>query len=416
MAEQQTAAAAAAAVDEVAEVAGWGAELERLHAHIAARFTRSESRRRALAYVRGLLSPLERKNGWQLAEQAGDASPDGMQDFLNRSTWDADGVRDDLRTYVVERLGDAAAVAVIDETGFVKKGTHSVGVQRQYSGTAGRVENCQVGVFLTYAAPRGRTLLDRALYLPHSWTDDRARCDAAGVPAAVGFQTKPQLAQALLARAKGAGVPFRFVTGDCVYGADPALRRWLEQEVLAYVLAVRKDTYLAVAHAHGVWREPVQALTAALPTAAWQRLSAGEGAQGPRWYDWALVALAEPAPAGFGHGLLVRRSLTTPTAVAYYRTFAPLDTPLGTLVTVAGTRWAIEDTFETGKGEVGLDEYEVRRWDAWHRHITLAMIAHAYLTVVQAQAAEAEAGPKKGALTARSPWTTRSRRRRSYCH
>jgi SRSO17 transposase len=413
MAEQQ--AAAEAAADGVAVVAGWGTELDLLHAHIAPRFARTESRQRALAYLRGLLSPLERKNGWQLAEQAGDASPDGVQDFLNRSNWDAAAVRDDLRTYVVEHLGDPAAVLVLDETGLLKKGTHSVGVQRQYSGTAGRVENCQIAVFLTYAAPRGRTFLDRALYLPHRWTDDRARCDAAGIPAAVGFQTKPHLAQTLLARAKGAGVPFGFATGDCVYGADPGLRHWLEQELVPYVLAIRKDAYLAVAHAHGEWRECVQTLTAALPATAWQRLSAGEGAQGPRWSDWALVTLAEPAPAGWAQGLLVRRSPTDPTAVAYYRTFAPLATPLATLVAVAGARWAIEDTFETGNGEVGLDEYEVRRWDAWHRHITLALLAHAYLTVVQAQAADTEAGAKKGGRAATAPGTARWRRGRTCC-
>jgi len=388
----------ATTADVARQVDGWGADLRHLHARIGPRFARSESRQRALAYLQGLLSPVERKNGWQLAEQAGDRTPDGMQDLLNRSPWSAAGVRDDLRAYVIEHLGDDAAVLVVDETGFVKKGTKSVGVKRQYSGTAGRVENCQIGVFLVYAASQGRTFLDRALYLPREWAEDAARCREAGVPAAVGFQTKPQLAQRMLQRAKEAAVPCGWVTGDCVYGADPALRQWLEREQLPYVLAVRADTYLAVPHPAGAWRRGVQTLAAAVPVDDWQRLSAGDGAKGPRTYDWARVPLAEPAPVGWALWLLLRRSLSTPTQVVYYRVYAPAETALPAMVRVAGTRWAIEECFETGKGEVGLDEYEVRRWDAWHRHITLALLAHAYLTVTQAQAAGGEpAAAKKGA-------------------
>ncbi len=383
------------AADSVTEVARWGAALDALHTRLGPRFARSEMRQRALAYLRGLLSPLERKNGWQLAEQAGDRTPDGMQDFLNRAPWDADAVRDDLRDYVVEQLGDAAAVLVVDETGFLKKGTKSVGVQRQYSGTAGRVENCQIGVLLVYAAPRGRTFLDRALYLPKAWTNDPNRCGAAGVPKAVTFQTKPAQAQAMLQRAKDAGVPFGWVTADCVYGADPGLRQWLEAEQAPYVLAIRSDTYLAAPHATGVWREPVAALVARVPAADWQRLSAGAGAKGPRWYDWALLPLAEPAPAGWALWLLVRRSLTDPTQLAFYRVFGPAATTIEAIVAVAGTRWAVEECIETGKGEVGLDEYEVRRWTGWHRHVTLALLAHAYLTVTRASAAAAAAGAEK---------------------
>jgi SRSO17 transposase len=374
----------------------WAADLTALHARIAPRFRRAEPRRRALAYLRGLLSPVERKNGWQLAEEAGEATPDGMQRLLAAADWDVDAVRDDLRAYVVEQLGDPAGVLVVDETGFLKKGIHSAGVQRQYSGTAGRTENCQLGVFLVYATAWGPTYLDRDLYLPRSWTDDRERCRAAGIPDEVGFQTKPALAQQQLQRALDGQVPCAWVTADCVYGADPTLRRWLEGRPQAYVLAIRKDTYLAVAHPTGVWRESVQTLAARLPADAWQRLSAGAGSKGPRWYDWAQVPLAEPAPAGWALWLLVRRSLGERPELAYYRVFAPAATTLAEQVRVAGTRWTVEECFETGKDEVGLDHYEVRKWGSWYRHMTLALLAHAYLAVLRAHAVATPA--EKGGL------------------
>ncbi len=377
-----------AATDPGAQtIQAWAADLTALHARIAPRFRRAEPRRRSLAYLQGLLSPVERKNGWQLAEEAGEATPDGMQRLLAAADWDADAVRDDLRTYVAEHLGDPAGVLVVDETGFLKKGTKSAGVQRQYSGTAGRTENCQIGVFLVYATAQGHTYLDRDLYLPRSWIDDRSRCRAAGIPDDVAFQTKPALAQQQLQRALDGTVPCTWVTADCVYGADPALRQWLEGRRLAYVLAIRKDTYLAVAHPTGVWRESVQALTAEVPAAAWQRLSAGAGSKGPRTYDWAQVPLAEPAPAGWALWLLVRRSLGERQDVAYYRVFAPATTTLADQVRVAGRRWTVEECLEMGKGEVGLDHYEVRKWGSWYRHMTLALLAHAYLTVLRAHAA-----------------------------
>jgi len=217
----------------VAEVAGWEAGLDALHARIAPRFARPEVRRRARGYLRGLLCPVERKNGWQVAERIGEATPDGVQRLLNAARWDADGVRDDLRAYVLEHLGDPAAVLVVDETGFLKKGTKSVGVQRQYSGTAGRIENCQVGVFLAYAAPAGYAFLDRELYLPAGWAGDAARRKEAGVPAPVAFRTKPRLAEAMLERAASAGAPAGWVTADEVYGGDRRLRVWLEERGLA---------------------------------------------------------------------------------------------------------------------------------------------------------------------------------------
>ena len=356
------------------EVAGWARGLDVLMGRIAPRFGRVEPRRRARAYLKGLLAPVERKNGWQLAEVAGDRTPDGVQDFLARMRWDADLVRDDLRAYVVEHLGDPGAVLVLDETGFVKKGTRSVGVQRQYSGTAGRIENCQVGVFLGYASRHGHALIDRALYLPESWARDRARRATAGVPEAVAFATKPKLGRAMLARALDAGVPCAWVAGDSVYGSDSALRRFIERRGRGYVLAVTGAQRLG--------RKPVADWLDDVPADGWQRLSAGAGAKGPRLYDWAFLP-CRGAAAGWQKGLLVRRKIAEPDELTFYLTLAPAATPLTELVRVAGTRWTIEACFEAAKGEVGLDHYEVRSWTGWHRHVTLAMLAHAYLTVVR---------------------------------
>ncbi len=381
----------------VAEAAEWGAELERLHRRIGRRFARSESRERALAYLKGLLGPVERKNSWHLAEAAGERTPSGMQEFLATADWEPDRVRDDLRTYVVERLGDPQGVLVVDETGFLKKGVKSAGVQRQYSGTAGRIENCQIGVFLAYASAVGRTFLDRELYLPQSWVADTARCREAGVPEGRPFQTKPQLAQAMLERALTAQVPAAWVTGDEVYGSDAGLRGWLEERRQAYVLAVRSNERVWVSREEGVRQVAADALAAGLERLAWQRLSAGAGAKGPRLYDWAYVPLAQMVAPGWAYGLLVRRSIDDPTQLAYYLCFGPEQTPLAEFVRVAGIRWAIEESFETAKGEVGLDQYQVRRWTGWYRHITLALLAHAYLTVVRvavAAAAAQKGGPR----------------------
>jgi SRSO17 transposase len=332
-----------------------------------------EPRRRARAYLQGLLAPVERKNGWQLAEAAGDRTPDGVQDFLARMRWDADAVRDDLRRYVVEHLGHPAAVLVLDETGFVKKGAKSAGVQRQYSGTAGRVGNCQVGVFLGYAGRHGHALIDRALYLPEGWANDPVRRAEAGVPDAVAFATKPKLGRRMLERAFEAGVPCAWVTGDSVYGADSALRRAIEKRGRGYVLEVTSAQRLGL--------RPVDDWADELPPEAWQRLSAGDGAKGPRLYDWALVPF-RGAAEGWCKGLLVRRKIARPDELTFYLTLAPEATPLAELVRIAGTRWTIEACFEAAKGEVGLDQYEVRSWTGWHRHVTLALLAHAYLTVV----------------------------------
>jgi SRSO17 transposase len=349
---------------------------------LAPYFERSEPRQRAMAYLRGLLSPAERKNSWQLAEMGGDTTPYGVQHLLRRALWDPEAVRDALRCYVVQHLRDPAAVLVIDETGFLKKGRHSAGVARQYSGTAGRIENCQIGVFLGYAGRLGQTLLDRELYLPEEWTDDRDRCRRAGIPEDRHFATKPQLARQMLARALAAGVPARWVTGDSVYGDDRRLRMWLEAQPQAYVLAVSGKEYVWL----GWQQRQVKTILAALPEAGWTRCSAGDGAKGPRWYDWRWLPVADPVDSAWRRWLLVRRSLSDPAEVRAYVVFAPEDTPLEEVVQVAGTRWAIEQLFEAAKGEVGLDHYEVRSWTGWYRHMTLAMWALALLTVLRAGA------------------------------
>jgi SRSO17 transposase len=377
---------------QVKTIRCWAAGLDALHARIAPRFRRAEVRARARRYLAGLLGRAERKNGWQLAEETGERHPRGVQRLLDAARWDADAVRDDLRAYVVEHLGDPRAVLVVDETGFLKKGAKSVGVARQYSGTAGRTENSQVAVFLAYATPAGRAFLDRALYLPERWAADGPRRAAAGVPPEVRFATKPQLARAMLQRAFAAGVPAAWVVGDTVYGTGRGLRPWLEAERRAYVLAVPSK--------HRVWTEgrqaTVRAEVARLPAEAWVRRSAGEGSQGPRWYDWTWLPLAAPDAPGWGHWLLARRRVSDPAEVAYYRVFAPAATPLEEAARAAGSRWAVEVAFEQAKGEVGLDQYEVRGWDAWHRHVTLALLAHAYLEVTRL-ATEPDRGQHGGA-------------------
>jgi SRSO17 transposase len=324
------------------DAAAWAAELERLGACIAPHFGRVEPRRRALAYLRGLLAPLERKNGWQLAEAAGDATPDGMQDFLSRMRWDADRVRDDLQAYVALDLGDPDAVLVLDETGFVKKGTHSVGVQRQYSGTAGRIENCQIGVFLAYASKKGHALIDRALYLPERWAGDAARRAQAGVPEAVAFVTKPKLGLAMLQRVLMAGVPFAWVTGDSVYGSDHRLRRLIERHGRGYVLAVTSAQRLGL--------KPVADWLEDVPARGWQRLSAGDGAKGPRLYDWAYLPYRSLVAQGWKTGLLIRRKIGQPAELAFYLTLAPAAASLAELVRVAGMRWTIEACFPPRTG------------------------------------------------------------------
>ena len=320
------------------QVAGWAGELDAVAARIGRHFARSEPRRRAAGYVRGLLGEAERKNGWHLAEALGDPTPDGVQHLLARADWDADAVRDDLTRYVAEHLGAADGVLVVDETGFLKKGVKSCGVARQYTGTAGRIENAQVGVFLGYATPKGRALIDRALYLPKEWAGAAARRNEAGVPGAVGFATKIVLARRMVDRAVAAGVPARWVTADAVYGSDYHFRIALENQGLGYVVGVRTD--FAVVSG---WRQVrAKALLAEVPADGWHRLSCGAGAKGPRMYDWALLRTNCPEPETYARWLLIRRSVADPAEVAYFAGGGPPATTLPELVRVAGMRWAIE--------------------------------------------------------------------------
>ena len=384
------------------EAAGWAAEMDRLLARRAGRFPRVETRRRAAGFVRGLLADLPRKNCWTIAEHAGDRDPHGMQYLLARASWDTDGVRDDLRDYVIGALGDTDAVLVVDETGDLKKGTATVGVQRQYTGTAGRIENAQVAVYLAYAGARGHAMIDRELYLPSCWTADPERMAAAGVPDDLEFLTKPALATGMLTRALRAGVPARWVAADEVYGADPDLRAELEAQRVGYVLAIGCDRRIRTAAG------PLRAdhLAAGLPRQAWHRLSAGSGAKGQRFYDWAWIAHHDRAhPVRDGHPggvddaldtqhwwLLIRRNRRTG-ELAFYRCYAPDAVPLRELARVAGRRWTIEECFQTGKQLAGLDEHQVRRWTSWRRWTLLAMIGHALLAVIAANAHTDRGGP-----------------------
>jgi SRSO17 transposase len=384
----------------VAEVAGWAQEFSQVEALLGPRFGRREPRARAAGYVQSLMAPLERKNGWTISEATGARSPDSVQWLLTGADWDPDLLRDDLRGWVVDELGDPGGVLVVDDTGFLKKGTKSAGVQRQYSGTAGRVENCQIGVFLAYATPAGRTLLDRELYLPKSWTDDPQRCTEAGVPGSTGFATKPELAIGMLERALDAGVPAAWVTGDEAYGQVSALRRVLVERRMSYVLAVASNQRV---HPAGGGEGRIDAAVAALDPRCWTTITVGAGAKGPRTYQWAR-ARVRPLPEQRGepeHWLLARRSLTDPTDLAYYLAAAPTQTPLRELARIAGVRWAIEETFQTAKNEVGLDHYQVRRYGGWYRHITLAMLAHAFLTITRAGTRPREKGGS-GASPSRS--------------
>jgi SRSO17 transposase len=375
--------------------AAWSERFNEVFLQVAGYFPNAKVRRHGRAYLLGLLSQTERKNSWQLAEFAGDASPDGLQRLLNSSPWDEGACRDALCRYVVREFGDAGAVLAPDETGFLKKGRRSAGVARQYTGTAGRVENCQVGVFLAYCAPGGaRALIDRELYLPAKWAkDDRERCRTAGIGDEVPFATKPQLAKAMFGRAVKAEVPFRWAAGDEVYGASPELREWLEEHKKGYVLAVACNAVITTR----AGAKRADELAALVPARAWQRISCADGSKGPRLYDWALVDAGSD-----DHWLMVRRSLQPgekgELELAYYRCYSPEPVTLAELAAVAGARWGIEDCFGEAKNEAGLDHYQVRRYRAWYRHVTLAMLAHAFLAVTAhaARPAAPEPAPARG--------------------
>jgi SRSO17 transposase len=370
-------AAASVSVD----VAGWVEEFDCGFARIAGRFTRREPRLQARSFLLGVLSDVDTRSCWQLAEQAGDTSPRAMQRLLGEAVWDADAVRDDVRGYVVDAIGDPGGVLILDDTGDLKSGVASVGVQRQYTGTAGRIENAQVSVFLAYATVTGRALIDRAVYLPASWTEDPDRCAAAGIPADVGFATKIALGRRI-DRALAAGVPAAWATADEFYGGDRQLRRGLQDHRLGYVLAVAKSHRVNIGGLHATARG--DHIAATLTKKAWNRYSAGDGAKGRRDYHWAWVAVLPPADEATGfHWLLIRRRIRDG-ELAFYRCYSPTRISLPTLVRIAGTRWAVECCFQNAKSAVGLDQHQVRRWDSWHRYTTLVMLAAAILTAIAA--------------------------------
>ena len=376
------------------EVRRWEAGLNRLHERVGRHFRRREPRLRVRSYVEALLGGVDRKNAWQIAEHAGERTPYGIQRLIASARWDADAVRDELRDYALEHLENEDAVLVLDETGFLKKGEKSAGVARQYSGTAGKIENCQIGVFLAYSSARGTALIDRELYLPKEWIAEPERRSEAGIPEELVFQTKSQLARAMLERAFEAGVQVSWVLGDEVYGRDRRLRMDLEAREQPFVLTVASNEKLWYG---GFAQMAAKKIAESQEAEAWQRLSAGEGEKGPRLYDWVRAPLFRMAEPQWEHWLLVRRNIEDPTEIAYYVVFAPAGTSLEEMVRVAGRRWTIETAFEMAKQEAGLDEYEVRSWGGWYRHITLSMLAHAFLAVTRMHAHQ-DAEEKGGAM------------------
>ena len=380
-------------VFELSAVGGWSKAFGELHRRIGHRFARSEARERVKRYLVGLLGRVERKNGWQMAEAIGERDPQGVQRLLNLARWDTDEVRDDLREYVVEHLGDGeTGVLIVDETGFLKKGEKSVGVGRQYTGTAGDTVNCQVGVFLAYSSEKGAAFLDRALYLPRAWTNAPARRDEAGVPAEIVFRNKVELAQEMLERAFEAEVPARWVLADSFYGRSHAFRAWLEERGRPYAVMVPKTNAVPL----GGRKKKIERHVERLPRDAFSEVRPARDTGGRRPWEWACMDLAADPKKGMRRWLLVRRSTDDPEDLGFYQAYGPEGTTVEELVKVCQERWAVEECFAEAKGEVGLDHYEVRRWDAWHRHLTLCLLAHAFLAVTRRATVEEEGSPKRG--------------------
>ncbi len=363
----------------------WSDALKSFQSRIAQHFARLEARQSAFDYLQALMSPVERKNGWQMAERVGHKAPYQFQHLLGRAQWDADEVTQEVQQYITQALGQADGILAVDETGFIKQGSHSVGVQLQHCSLTGRLENCQVGVFLAYVSPQGHSLIDRRLYLPQSWCNDRDKRAKAGVPDTVEFATKPQLAKQMLKRAFETGVRPKWVVADEVYGNDGKFWWWLEQQY-------QQPYLLTVANSHcvfiGYQEHRVKALAQALTDEQWQRLSCGDGTKGERIYDWARIAVNCSDKHGMKRWILLRRNIEKPDdplSITYYQVYAPADTTLEEIVFVAGQRWRIEECFAIAKDKLGLGEYEVRSWQGWHRHITLVMAAQAFLTVLRHQ-------------------------------
>ena len=369
----------------VTDVIGWGAELRHLHARIAPYFARPEPYRRTLLYLQGILGDSARKNGWQLAEHAGEARPDGMQRLLSNAVWDEDRVRDEVRNYVLAHLGDPHAIAAIDETSFPKQGDQSAGVAQQYCGTTKQVENCQVGVFLSYVSTKGHTLIDRELYLPLRWIEDRERCQQAGIPETVRFQTKCELARQMMERLHHAHIPIAWVVADTVYGNNLDLRTWLEDHLYPFVLAVANTEQIGIMTSDGPKLMTVkEAEQLSVQPHDWQQFSVKTGTKGPLTFDWACVPILHGWQDDERHWLLIRRIPSNPTEKTYYLVFGPPGTTLETMAWAIGRRWCIEEEFENGK-DLGLDHYEVRSFVGWFRHITLVLLVLAVLSVICAK-------------------------------
>jgi SRSO17 transposase len=369
----------------VNDVVRWALELRHLHARMASFFARPEPRHRCLLYLQGILSDVARKNGWQLAEQAGETRPDGMQRLLSNAVWDEDRVRDELRTYILEHLGAPHAIAAIDETSFPKRGNKSAGVASQYCGTTKQVENCQVGVFLSYISHLGHTLLDRELYLPRHWVEDRLRCEEVGIPETVCFQTKCELARRMMERLHDAQVPIDWVVADTVYGNNLDLRTWLEDHRYCHVLAVANTEQIGIMTADGSKLMTVKQVERLLVQPQdWQRLSVRTGTKGPLLFDWACIPILHRWQDDKRHWVLLRRIPNDPTEITYYLVFGPVGTTLEVMAGAIGARWCIEEEFENAK-DLGLDHYEVRSFAGWFRHMTLVLLVLAMLTIICAR-------------------------------
>jgi SRSO17 transposase len=371
----------------------WASSLRDVKGRMRPLFSQDRVVASASQFLDGLLSNEPRKTGWMRAEAAGDPGPWRQQAILGRGNWNADALRDIVREYALETLSDPDAVLVIDETGFLKQGKASCGVARQYTGSAGKITNCQIGVFTTYVSRHGHAFIDRALYLPKEWTDDRKRLKAAHVPDGVGFATKPQIARKMIARAITAKVPFAFVAADSVYGTGD-IETMLRKAGRGYVLGVASN------HVFYAWGKKLFAggtaadIAQSLPKSAWRRLSSGEGTKGPRLHDWAYLELADLDAGEYSdtltgpwtRGLLIRRSIADPADLAFFSTWCPKGTTMAKLVAIEGHRWAIEDSFETAKNEFGLDHNETRSWHGWHRHVSLVMLAFAMMAIIRHRA------------------------------
>lgn len=381
----------------------WSNLLKTFQSRIGQYFARSETRQTACDYLQALLSPVERKNGWQMAEQVGHQTPYRFQHLLGRARWQADAIAHEVRQYLTEAIGTKNSILAVDETGFIKQGDQSVGVQIQHCSLTGRLENCQVGVFLAYVTPQGHSLIDRRLYLPQSWATDQGKRGKAGVPKTIQFATKPQLAKQMLQAAFEDGIQPQWVVADEVYGNDGKFWWWLEQQYhQPYLLTVASSHSVII----GSQEQRAKQLAQSLESVAWHRLSCGQGSKGERLYDWARIEVNCGHQQGMNRWILFRRNLEKPDepmSTTYYQVYADAETSLEEMVVVAGQRWRIEECFSIASYRLGLSQYEVRSWCGWHRHVTLVMAAQAFLTVLRHQVEPLPIAKKNSKLNEQTP-------------